>query len=54
MGDQGRPFNTFDEAVTLVSSGGTVYLKASNFNETGTFSKAMRIEAVGGVARLGN
>jgi subtilisin-like proprotein convertase family protein len=53
MGDQGRPFNTFAEAMNLVDASGTVHLKASNFNEPGTYSKAVRLESVGGTTRLG-
>lgn len=53
-GDQTQPFNTLAEAVTVVTTGGTLKIKPGSSSETPRISKAMRIEAPSGAVRIGD
>jgi hypothetical protein len=53
VGIASKPFDTLAEGVTAVNAGGTLMIKAGSTTETLSINKPMRIEAVGGSARLG-
>jgi len=48
-----RPFNTLAEGVGAVAAGGTVRIKPGTTNETGLFTKPVRLESAGGIVRIG-
>jgi len=52
-GSEQEPFNTIVEASARVDSGGVVKIKPSQSEEVITLSKAMRLEAPSGTARIG-
>lgn len=52
-GTAADPFNTLIEGVTAVSSGGTIKVNSGVSSETTRITKPMRIESVGGTARIG-
>ena len=58
LGTLAAPFNTLAEAVIVVISGGSVKVKGDTAKnataETPRITKAMRVEAVGGPARIGD
>jgi hypothetical protein len=53
LGTQNYPYNTVDEAVDPVAPAGTVRVVAGTTAETIRITKALRLEATGGAARLG-
>lgn len=53
LGTEPLPFDTSTEAVGLVNASGTIRIKASATAESIRITKSMRIEAVGGMARIG-
>lgn len=53
FGSDVLPFNTFGEAVSFVTSGGTVNIRPGSSAETPAVSKAMTVNAVGGPASIG-
>ena len=53
FGSEILPFNSFGRAVTFVTAGGIVNIKAGSSTETPTVSKAMTVNAVGGSASIG-
>ncbi|MCE5230835.1 hypothetical protein LLG95_14755 [bacterium] len=52
-GSEALPFNTLAEGVGFVNSGETIRIKAGSGSEHIRITKPMRIEAVGGTARIG-
>jgi len=52
-GTEPEPFNTLGEAVTAAVPQATIKAEAGTFPETLRATKALRIEAVGGAARIG-
>ena len=53
IGSQSQPFNTLAEGVAGVISGGVLKVQSGSTNEKPRITKALRIEAVGGVVRIG-
>ncbi len=56
-GIETHPFNTLTEVITLIDSGGTINIKGDTADaesaETPTIDKAMTIQSVNGIARIG-
>lgn len=53
VGSVNQPFNTFAEGLAITLAGGTLRLRPGDSSETLTISQAIRIETVGGTARIG-
>ena len=53
LGTQAAPYDTVEEALEEILSGGTVHLGPGDSHETPVIGQSMRLEAVGGVARIG-
>ena len=53
LGTQSDPFNTLADAISFVAEGGTIYIAAGQTSEIVSINTAMRIEAVGGLVRIG-
>jgi len=52
-GTQAYPFNTVTEAYDRAASDAVVYIQAGTYPETGHFAKPMRLQAQGGLVRIG-
>ncbi len=53
LGTYDLPYSTLASGVSAVTTGGTIFIKPGQSSETLTISKAMTINAVGGLATIG-
>ena len=52
-GSQSKPYKTVQKAIEMARDGGTIIILAGNYPENITFNKQLRIEAQGGLVRIG-